>query len=74
MFGSRAIFYLFNSRWNKWWTKGNVALRAVSSTDGMTADYVTFLMISSKISNRIINNVKGINRVTYDISSKPTAN
>ena len=51
-----------------------VALRAVSSTDGMTADWshlpYEFL---SKISNRIINNVKGINRVTYDISSKPPA-
>jgi GMP synthase (glutamine-hydrolysing) len=51
-----------------------VALRAVSSTDGMTADWChlphDFL---AKISNRIINNVKGINRVTYDISSKPPA-
>ena len=47
-------------------------LRAVSSEDGMTADYFnlpkTFL---DKISNKIINNVKGINRVVYDISSKP---
>ena len=51
-----------------------IALRAVSSTDGMTADWChlpyDFL---SKISNRIIKNVKGINRVTYDISSKPPA-
>ncbi len=51
-----------------------VALRAVSSTDGMTADWVhlpyDFL---AKISNRIINQVRGINRVTYDISSKPPA-
>lgn len=51
-----------------------VALRAVSSTDGMTADWChlpyDFL---AKISNEIINNVKGINRVTYDISSKPPA-
>ena len=51
-----------------------VALRAVQSTDGMTADWVdlpyTFLQ---KISNEIINNVKGINRVVYDISSKPPA-
>jgi GMP synthase (glutamine-hydrolysing) len=51
-----------------------VALRAVSSTDGMTADWChlpyTFL---AKISNKIINQVKGINRVTYDISSKPPA-
>jgi GMP synthase (glutamine-hydrolysing) len=51
-----------------------VALRAVSSTDGMTADWChlpyDFL---AKMSNEIINNVKGINRVTYDISSKPPA-
>ncbi len=48
-----------------------LALRAVTSTDGMTADWVhlpyDFL---SKISNNIINKVKGINRVVYDISSK----
>lgn len=51
-----------------------VALRAVSSTDGMTADWVhlpyTFL---ADISNEIINKVKGVNRVVYDISSKPPA-
>lgn len=51
-----------------------VALRAVTSTDGMTADWAKlpydFLSI---ISNKIINNIKGINRVVYDISSKPPA-
>ena len=51
-----------------------VALRAVTSTDGMTADWChlpyDFL---AKVSNDIINKVKGINRVTYDISSKPPA-
>ena len=51
-----------------------VALRAVTSTDGMTADWVhlpyDFL---AKMSNDIINRVKGINRVVYDISSKPPA-
>lgn len=51
-----------------------VALRAVESTDGMTADWVhlpyDFLM---KISNEIINRVRGVNRVVYDISSKPPA-
>ncbi len=49
-----------------------VALRAVSSTDGMTADWthLPFEFLST-ISNRIINNVKGINRIVYDISSKP---
>ena len=51
-----------------------VALRAVSSVDGMTADWVhlpyDFL---SDVSNEIINKVKGVNRVVYDISSKPPA-
>jgi len=51
-----------------------VALRAVESTDGMTADWsklpYDFL---SKVSNDIINRVKGVNRVVYDISSKPPA-
>jgi GMP synthase (glutamine-hydrolysing) len=51
-----------------------VALRAVNSTDGMTADWshlpYDFL---AKTSNEIINNVKGVNRVVYDISSKPPA-
>jgi GMP synthase (glutamine-hydrolysing) len=51
-----------------------VALRAVTSTDGMTADWVhlpyDFL---SRISSEIINKVKGVNRVVYDISSKPPA-
>ena len=51
-----------------------VALRAVTSTDGMTADWVhlpyDFL---AQVSNDIINRVRGINRVVYDISSKPPA-
>ncbi|MDP4280937.1 MAG: glutamine-hydrolyzing GMP synthase [Bacteroidota bacterium] len=51
-----------------------VSLRAVTSTDGMTADWAwlphEFL---AKISNEIINRVKGVNRVVYDISSKPPA-
>jgi GMP synthase (glutamine-hydrolysing) len=54
--------------------ENTVALRAVASTDGMTADWVhlpyDFL---AKMSNEIINKVKGINRVVYDISSKPPA-
>jgi GMP synthase (glutamine-hydrolysing) len=51
-----------------------VALRAVQSTDGMTADWVDFpYEFLQKVSNEIINNVKGINRVVYDISSKPPA-
>ena len=49
-----------------------VVLRAVSSTDGMTADWVDLpYEFLQKISNQIINKVKGINRVVYDISSKP---
>ena len=49
-----------------------VALRAVQSQDGMTADWVRLPYdILASISNRIINEVKGVNRVVYDISSKP---
>ena len=48
------------------------ALRAVTSVDGMTADFYRFDMeFLSQVSNRIINSVKGINRVVYDITSKP---
>jgi GMP synthase (glutamine-hydrolysing) len=48
------------------------ALRAVTSTDGMTADIYPFDMaFLSRVSNRIVNEVRGINRVTYDITSKP---
>jgi GMP synthase (glutamine-hydrolysing) len=51
-----------------------VALRAVTSVDGMTADWAhlpyDFL---AEVSNKIINQVRGINRVVYDISSKPPA-
>ena len=51
-----------------------VALRAVTSTDGMTADWVHLpYEFLAKMSNDIINKVKGINRVVYDISSKPPA-
>ncbi|HUZ64130.1 MAG TPA: glutamine-hydrolyzing GMP synthase [Acetobacteraceae bacterium] len=48
------------------------ALRAVTSTDGMTADVYPFDMgFLARVSNRIVNEVRGINRVTYDITSKP---
>ncbi len=48
------------------------ALRAVTSTDGMTADFYPYDMaFLARVSNRIINEVKGINRVTYDVTSKP---
>jgi GMP synthase (glutamine-hydrolysing) len=51
-----------------------LALRAVTSRDGMTADWFEMPYdFLSKISNRIINEVKGINRVVYDVSSKPPA-
>jgi GMP synthase (glutamine-hydrolysing) len=51
-----------------------VALRAVTSRDGMTADWFPFPHdVLGRISNRIINQVRGVNRVTYDVSSKPPA-
>ncbi len=51
-----------------------VALRAVTSTDGMTADWVHLpYKFLADLSNEIINKVRGVNRVVYDISSKPPA-
>ena len=51
-----------------------IALRAVTSTDGMTADWYAFPHdVLGRISNRIINEVDGVNRVVYDVSSKPPA-
>lgn len=51
-----------------------VSLRAVTSTDGMTADWAHLpYEFLAEVSNEIINNVKGVNRVVYDISSKPPA-
>jgi len=51
-----------------------LALRAVTSRDGMTADWYPFPYdVLAKISTRIINEVRGVNRVTYDVSSKPPA-
>ncbi|MGI9503533.1 MAG: glutamine-hydrolyzing GMP synthase [Geminicoccaceae bacterium] len=48
------------------------ALRAVTSVDGMTADFFHFDMaFLGRVANRIVNEVKGINRVTYDVTSKP---
>jgi GMP synthase (glutamine-hydrolysing) len=49
-----------------------VAVRAVQSQDGMTADWVKLPHeVLERISNRIVNEVRGINRVVYDVSSKP---
>jgi GMP synthase (glutamine-hydrolysing) len=51
-----------------------IALRVVDSLDGMTANWVPLSAdLLARISNRIINEVRGVNRVVYDISSKPPA-
>ena len=51
-----------------------IAVRCVESSDGMTADWAALPPdLLGRISNRIINEVRGVNRVVYDISSKPPA-
>jgi len=51
-----------------------LAIRAITSQDGMTADWARLpYEVLAKVSNRVINEVKGVNRVLYDISSKPPA-
>ena len=50
----------------------SLALRAVTSTDGMAADSYPFVHdVLARVASRIVNEVRGINRVTYDITSKP---
>ncbi|MDH4226153.1 MAG: glutamine-hydrolyzing GMP synthase [Deltaproteobacteria bacterium] len=52
--------------------ENTLAVRAVTSTDGMTADWARLpYEVMARISSRVINEVKGVNRVTYDITSKP---
>jgi GMP synthase (glutamine-hydrolysing) len=49
-----------------------VALRAVTSSDGMTADWYPFKpLFLQRVSTRICNEVRGVNRVVYDVTSKP---
>jgi len=51
-----------------------IALRAVTTEDFMTADWAQIpLQVLSRVANRIVNEVKGVNRVVYDITSKPPA-
>ena len=76
-FGKPEQFYSQYTRWrdgDERTYEQVVALRAVNSIDGMTADWVhlpyEFLAL---VSNQIINKVRGVNRVVYDISSKPPA-
>ena len=73
--GNGAVaMYKYSISADSWSTVSVTAARAAAPAAGMTADWVhlpyEFLM---KISNEIINNVRGVNRVVYDISSKPPA-
>jgi GMP synthase (glutamine-hydrolysing) len=66
----RSVGVMGDARTYEW----TCAVRAVTSTDGMTADFAAIPHdVLGRIANRIINEVRGINRVVYDISSKPPA-
>ena len=76
--GKRLPCYCPSRAWASWVTAGTyentVVVRAVTSQDGMTADWARLPHnLLARLSNRIINEVRGINRVVYDISSKPPA-
>ena len=73
MFSVKRTFIYFTIYFINTRTYENICLlRAVTSEDGMTADYFNFpKQFLDNISNKIVNNVKGINRVVYDITSKP---
>ena len=74
----QAELYSYQLNQSALWEMKNIwkynALRAVESTDGMTADWVRLPYDFVRVSNKIINRVKGVNRVVYDVGSKHSNN